>query len=108
MGSYGTWAALVRLEQEVTKEKGSGDLNQATLADVVSQYQTASTEIKYQNDGKIDSVTTETPIYLAKCAALATTTLAFKPQLWFLPLIFLLEKAALVAIVVCAKIGSIE
>merc|ERR1711939_372833 len=39
--SYGTRTALVRLEQEVAKETGSGNLNQATLADVVSQYQTA-------------------------------------------------------------------
>jgi hypothetical protein len=70
----------------------------------------ARTTITYFNDGTVREVDTEADICNAKHGAILTLTLPFKAQMrWcmYLPVIFLIEKACLVAVVVFATEGAL-
>merc|ERR1719486_30609 len=70
---------------------------------LVDKYRQARTTKVYSYDGSLNNCATHFDLGMAKHSAFVTLTLAFQPQYWALPLVFLFEKAAMAAVGIFAS-----
>lgn len=70
---------------------------------LVDKYRQARTTKTYDGHGSITNCATHFDLAMAKHSAFVTLTLAFQPQYWALPLVFLFEKAAMAAVGIFAS-----